>query len=391
MRERFNRQLDRLARTHVRIGHARCGSFRLCGVAGLACALGLGSWLAVYAGLSLWVLAAVALSSVLAFLGLALVTKIVAGVERLVYYHQQTGVLVSAAYVLWVSGRPVLPYMDLVAVGVGAFLCCGRVGCLMVGCCYGRPHRWGVRYDEGHAAEGFPACYVGARLLPVQAFEALWTLAVVAACCLTVVVRRPAGSALSLYVVAYAVGRFCLEFARGDAERPYLRGFSEAQWTSLMLTSAVVAAEWSGLLPRDGWHLAAALGLAASMLLVAARRRRDGAWRHRLLHPRHVRELAETMRTLTRREGEPRADEEGAPVVAPVPVRCTSLGVLISASEGGAGHYALSCRDGRMDEETARSLADLICRLRGRPAADAHLLVRRAIFHLIFPADSFTA
>src|SRR3954470_4341587 len=96
----INRTLDALARPCVVVRKRPRSAFKLCGFAGLACALGLGSWLAVYAGLSLWVLAAVALSSVLAFLGLALATKIVAGVERLVYYHQQTGVLVSAACVL---------------------------------------------------------------------------------------------------------------------------------------------------------------------------------------------------------------------------------------------------------------------------------------------------
>jgi hypothetical protein len=267
---------------------------------------------------------------------------------------------------------------------------------MMVGCCYGRPHRFGVRYGAGHAAEGFPACYVGARLFPVQAFEALWILAVVAACCLTIVVRNPAGSAFSLYVVAYAAGRFCLEFARGDAERPYLLGFSEAQWTSLLLTTALAAAELSGLLPSYRLHLVAASCLAASMLALAVWRRRDGARRHRLLHPRHVKELAETMRTLTRREDDAHThydpargdvDEQGE---ASVCVGCTSLGVLISAGgvgAGGAGHFALSYRDGRMDEITARSLAELICKLRGRPAACALVRGRSAVFHLIFPAD----
>lgn len=398
LQARINQLLDRFVRPDIVVLNGPRAAFKLCGGAGMACALGLGTWLAARGGLRLWVVAAVALSSVFSFFALAFATKIVAGAERLVYYHQQTGVLATAACALWALGQPALPYLDLVAVGVGAFLCCGRVGCLMVGCCYGRPHRWGVRYGAEHAAEGFPDCYVGARLFPVQAFEAVWTLAVVAACCLAVVGGRPAGSALSLYFVAYAAGRFYMEFARGDAERPYLRGFSEAQWTSLVLTTAVAAAEASGLLPPNRWHLAAPACLAASMLSVAAYRSRDGAWRHRLLHPRHVRELAETMRALTR--GEAGARDGGVArggVVAqggePVRVECTSLGVLISRGgegAGGADHYALSRRNGRMDEETARSLAELICGLRGRPAAGALLLGRRAIFHLILPADSQT-
>lgn len=383
----INRTLDALARPGVVVRGRRRAAFKLCGFTGLAVGALLGLALTWCTGLSSGTFALLVFTAVLAFLALAFASKIVTGGERLVYYHHQIGILTTAGCVLWALGGNVLPYLDVVAVGLGALLCCGRVGCLAVGCCYGRPHRWGVCYGEEHAAEGFPACFVGARLLPVQAFEALWTLALVAACCLTVVVRRPAGSAFALYVVGYAAGRFCLEFARGDAERPYLRGFSEAQWTSLMLASVVAVAEVAGLLPLDGWHLAAAVGLAASMLLVAARRRREGAWRHKLLHPRHLRELAVMIHVSGRRKGGPRADAMGA---APVQVGCTSLGVLISAGEASEGHYAFSCRNGRMDETTARSLAELICKLRGQPEADARLLARRAIFHLIFPPDLFT-
>ena len=48
---------------------------------------------------------------------------------------------------------------------------------------------------------------------------------------LLVVLGRPPGEALALYVMGYGAARFVFEFARGDMGRPDIAGFSEAQWT----------------------------------------------------------------------------------------------------------------------------------------------------------------
>ena len=37
------------------------------------------------------------------------------------------------------SARRPSPYLDATALGLGAFLACGRVGCTLAGCCHGRP------------------------------------------------------------------------------------------------------------------------------------------------------------------------------------------------------------------------------------------------------------
>src|SRR5947209_3943111 len=219
----FNRALDALARPEVVVLGRPRSAFKLCGYVGLACAVVLGLALAAQTGLRLWAAALLVPSSALTFLALALATKIIAGGERLVYYHQEVAVITVAGLLLWLLRQPVLPYLDATALSVGAFLSCGRVGCLMVGCCHGRPHRWGVRYGAGHAAAGFARYYVGVRLFPVQAVESLWALYVVAAGGVMVLSGRPAGSALAWYAVAYDAGRFCFEFMRGDPERPYFR------------------------------------------------------------------------------------------------------------------------------------------------------------------------
>src|SRR6266536_430673 len=245
------------------------------------------------------------------------------------------------------AGRPLLPYLDVTVLGVGLFLACGRVGCLMVGCCHGRPASWGVRYRDEHAAAGFPAYLVGVRLLPVQALESVWALAVSLAGAGLVLAGAAPGVALEWYLVAYAAGRFFLELVRGDAGRVYLLGFSEAQWTSLASPLAVTLAGAAAALP--------------------VRRRLAAVPSHRLLRPRHVREVAEALA----------APAHGRPAVT-----TTSLGIRVSA---GAGRYALSSATGDMDEAAARVLARLIAQLRPQDGARDLTVAegRWGVFHVL--------
>ncbi|HWK90376.1 MAG TPA: prolipoprotein diacylglyceryl transferase family protein, partial [Longimicrobium sp.] len=256
--------------------------------------------------------------------------------------------------------------------GVGAFLACGRVGCLMVGCCHGRPYAWGVRYRGEHADAGFAAHLVGVRLFPVQLVESAWVAATVAVGMAMVFAGAPPGAALAWYVVAYDVGRFLFEFARGDVDRPYHAGFSQAQWLSLVLTLGVGAAELAGLLPLAPWHLAAGPALALAMAAVALRRRRDGARRFRLLHPRHLDELARLLAA-------PPPAAAGA-----VPIARTSLGIRLSTGRAdGVRHHTLSA-DGGLTEGDAGALAAALARLRGASPASARVVPGAGgIYHVL--------
>ena len=83
-----------------------------------------------------------------------------------------------------------------------------RFGCFSAGCCYGKP---------GH---------------PVQLYEAAWDFLVF----LLVWNQRnkPEGRVSFLYIVGYAVGRFFIEFYRGD-NGPAALGLTVPQITSLIL------------------------------------------------------------------------------------------------------------------------------------------------------------
>jgi len=352
---RLNHTLDRLARPTIRIGGRTLPSFQLCGYAGLVLAVLLTQALALASGRSSWVMVAVTLAAAATFLALAMLTKIVLGQERLVSYHHEIAVLLVAAVLIRLLGQPVLAYLDLTVLGVGAFLVCGRIGCLLASCCHGRPSRWGVRYGHEHARLGLDGPLVGARLFPTQPVESGLVLGVVAVGSVMVLRGLPAGSALAWYVVVYGLGRFGLEFVRGDVGRPYHGGFSQAQWISLGLTVAVAGAELAGWLPLRTWQLLAATGLALAMAGIAVGRRRAARGslpRHRLVDARHLLELAGTLDRLGRAVGTPE-----------IQVAETAAGLRVSRGRLPAGlHYTVSCEQG-IDRQGAKTLASLIVQL----------------------------
>jgi prolipoprotein diacylglyceryltransferase len=371
--------LDRFVRPEVRLGGRVHSAFHVCGITGFILAMVLSVVLVRYQGLAVWVMGAVILGAVATFFALAMITKIVLGEERLVYYHHEIAVMATSALLLWGIGQPVLPYLDATILGVGTFLVCGRVGCLMVGCCHGRPHGWGVCYRLEHAAVGFVPYLVGVRLFPVQAAESLWVLAVVVVGVAIVLGGAPSGAAFAWYIVAYDIGRFSFEFVRGDPKRAYWGGFSEGQWTSLLLMVGVVAAEGAGWLPFQAWHVAATAGMVLVMLGLSVHRKHRAVPTHRLLSARHVKEVAEALP-----QGGGRAGSKGPRGVRPV---TTSLGLRLSAGRVEdpllhVEHYTMSSAQ-PMSRKTAEVLSGLICRL--RPSfGEAELVAGEdGVFHLV--------
>lgn len=372
VRKTVNADMDRLVRPTVTLGGRALPTFQVCGVTGLALAILLAMTLVVARGLSPWVMAAVVGSAVVTFFALAFASKIVGGEEQLVYYHHEIAVLTVAALLLWALGQPVLAFLDATILGIGLFLVCGRIGCFMVGCCHGRPGRLGVCYNQGHARAGFPGYFVGVRLFPTQLVESLLALTIVAVGSAMVLKGLPPGAALAWYIVAYDVGRFCLEFQRGDGGRPYYRGFSEAQWISLTLTWLVVLAGALGLLPAATWHGIAAVALTALLLGVAAKRRYQGNWRFSLLRADHIQEVARAL------------SNDSSSVL----LSRTSQGIQISADHlhteaGDLAHVALSRADGPLNDQEAAVLAGLVLQLRP-PAAEAQLIRgQQGVIHLL--------
>jgi prolipoprotein diacylglyceryltransferase len=203
-----------------------------------------------------------------------------AGYERIVFYECLVSCLLATTLASVVIRAPVARMLDIVTIGIGVFLVLGRIGCFRVACCHGRPARHGVRYGREHVRVGFPRIWEGRTMLPLQLVESAISLALTVAA-IGVVFGTP-GDASALYVAGYGIARFALEELRGDRDRRYVLGLSEAQRMA-MLTAALAA-----VLHVRWWTIGAASVTIIAASLVFSMRRRP---QRRLLRAGHFLEL----------------------------------------------------------------------------------------------------
>jgi hypothetical protein len=370
-----------------------CASaFTICGYSGFFLSFVQSLFLVRYLRLSQLTLLGITGTVILTFYVLMMITKILANGEVIIYYHHEIAVIATCALFLRLTRQPVLPYLDVLVLGLGVFLACGRIGCLMVGCCHGRPCKWGVRYGSAHAEAGFPRDLVGVSLFPIQAVESVLALCIVGAGWILLLGRHDSGAVLVWYVIAYGCGRFGLEFFRGDTARPYLWGFSEAQWTSLLLALAVAIAERTKILPPSRWHWAAAMAMGVSMVLISTWRRFDGSHSFELLHPRHVREIIGALAHLELSSRRAARDSELSTSSEGIHVAHTSLGYRISAGRSVIGsrtfkHYSLSKDGGSLSLRSAQILSRLLARLEANSNSFQLIQGRTGVFHIVLDSS----
>ncbi len=112
----------------------------------------------------------------------------------------------------------------------------GRVGCAIVGCCYGRQTNsfLYIQYYHSEYAPNF------VHLIPTQLIEAgfeLLLFVIVAVLCIKRVARG--FLLIKVYLVVYALFRFIIEFWRGDEVRGLIWGMSTSQWISLIIVFSI--------------------------------------------------------------------------------------------------------------------------------------------------------
>jgi phosphatidylglycerol---prolipoprotein diacylglyceryl transferase len=149
------------------------------------------------------------------------------------------GLIVSFATGLWLVRRyrlPVWASADMYAPGIALGHVVGRLGCLLAGCCYGRPTDlpWGLTFTDPVAASnvGTP---LGVPLHPTQIYDAGAELLILII--LLVFERRGRpfhGRTFWLYILLYAISRFIVEIYRGDP-RGMVLGMSTSQFVSLLI------------------------------------------------------------------------------------------------------------------------------------------------------------
>jgi Prolipoprotein diacylglyceryl transferase len=370
-------------------------AFQVCGYTGLLLAFVQSSVLAAHLGLSALTLFGMTGVVILTFLALVMITKVIVGQELIIYYHHEIAVIVAVTVFLRVTGQPPLPYLDVAILGVGVFLAIGRLGCLMAGCCHGRPWRWGVAYGHEHVDAGFPEYLAGVRLFPIQLIESGFALLIVVLGISAIFDGYPPGTAFTFYVLVYAAGRFCFEFARGDAVRPYLWGFSEAQWTSVIVATAEVWAEQVELLPSYSWHVVVPILLLAAILIIKLKRRCEQPSRFQLLHPAHIRELAEAVQLVEGTLDCSLLHTNSVVAVGSnvIHVASTSLGVRVSTGDFKHGshrirHYSLSHESSSLTDSSASLLATTISRLHHASCPFELVPGESGVVHVMFRCDT---
>ena len=109
-----------------------------------------------------------------------------------------------------------------------------RCGCFLTGCCYGKETHslLAVTYTDSQ----FAPC--GVSLIPVQIIEAVFVLMIFLILHLEASHGMRGEKMLGSYLVIYGIGRFILEFMRGDGYRGYIGVLSVSQLISVVCVLA---------------------------------------------------------------------------------------------------------------------------------------------------------
>ena len=311
---------------------------------------------------------------------LAYLTKVITGTEVYNFHHYFVTVVSIAAVAFWLMGQPVLRNLDVVIIAVGVTYACGRVACLRGGCCYGRPFVWGFCYPAEYLDHGFPPGLIGVKLFPSQLLESLWMWATTAISCALLLRGMPPGAAFTWFVVLYAVGRFFSDFYRLEAGF-CVRGLSEAQIASIVMTCVVFGGEQLALFPHQPLHGAMALLL----LSVGIPRLLNKSDHESLFATEHVIEIANAVKSANHNRIACSQQSSGL-AAAEMSVERTSLGLLISAgtictNDGSLIHYCFS-REATLRDSTAQALARLISVIDGRPGK-GRVIKGSGAFHIV--------
>ena len=131
---------------------------------------------------------------------------------------------------------------DIAAPGIILGQGIGRIACFLNGDAFGSPTNqgFGLVYPSGTPAY---AAYGSQPLWPAEVWEGQWDIVVFALILILTRWRKwPRGMIFITYIVLYSLGRFGLEFLRGDGAR-YLFNWTSAQWSSVgMIAIALVSA-----------------------------------------------------------------------------------------------------------------------------------------------------
>ncbi len=131
----------------------------------------------------------------------------------LVFYGGLIGALVTGAWYMKRHQLPLWKITDILAPSIALGQAIGRLGCFAAGCCYGKQTdvAWAVTFTDLYSLAP-----TGITRHPTQLYSSGVALIIFIILLLIYRFRKFSGQVFWSYVVLYSVGRFILEFWRGD-------------------------------------------------------------------------------------------------------------------------------------------------------------------------------
>jgi phosphatidylglycerol---prolipoprotein diacylglyceryl transferase len=137
----------------------------------------------------------------------------------LVFYGGLIGASVALLLYVRLKRLAVWKLADALAPSIPLGYALGRVGCLMFGCCYGRPTDlpWAIHFPSDHATHG-------AGVHPTQVYDSLLNLALYLGLAWWYRKKKFDGQVFAIYLVGYSALRGLVETFRGDYTTEYVLG-----------------------------------------------------------------------------------------------------------------------------------------------------------------------
>jgi 5,10-methenyltetrahydrofolate synthetase len=151
-----------------------------------------------------------------------------------IVYSGLIGGILCGWVIMCIKKQSFLVYFDLAAPSIAVAQGFGRIGCYLAGCCYGRPTTspFGAVFRN---SDFVPPSLRLTPLIPTQLISSAGNFAMMAILLLYARRKPKSGRVGGLYIVLYAVGRFFIEFWRGDAQRGALGALSTSQVVALVM------------------------------------------------------------------------------------------------------------------------------------------------------------
>ena len=163
-----------------------------------------------------------------------------------VFYGGLIAAILVCIYQLRKHRLPLWPSGDLFAPGIALGYMVGRLGCLMAGCCYGKPTdvAWAITFTDP-AANFNVGTPLNVPLHPTQLYEAGAGLIIFVV--LMLLEKRPGsfpGRTFWSFAFLYSLLRFFIEFYRGDDRGLVLGLLSTSQFISVVLGPISLVMLW---------------------------------------------------------------------------------------------------------------------------------------------------